>query len=206
MSLEITLLRHGRSRADDENVIEGRYDSPLTEVGREKADKLATRWKAENKQFDTIIASTLSRASETAQIIARTLNLAVELEADWMEWDNAGGAGLTRENADELFPVPSTTTPYTQIFKTGESHLEIHRRAGLALEKLIRRGEGRYLVVAHGGILNAALKNIVGVMPQFESSGIYFDFSDTGFAQVSYQVDRHLWSIHRINDTQHLKN
>jgi len=30
----ITFMRHGRSRADDENVHEGRYDSPLTEIGR----------------------------------------------------------------------------------------------------------------------------------------------------------------------------
>ena len=27
-------MRHGRSRADDELVHEGRYDSPLTDVGR----------------------------------------------------------------------------------------------------------------------------------------------------------------------------
>jgi len=32
--LHLTLLRHGRSRGDDENVHEGRYDAPLTEVGR----------------------------------------------------------------------------------------------------------------------------------------------------------------------------
>ena len=27
-------MRHGRSRADDEMVHEGRYDSPLTDIGR----------------------------------------------------------------------------------------------------------------------------------------------------------------------------
>lgn len=32
--IHLTLLRHGRSRADDEEVHEGRYDSPLTEAGR----------------------------------------------------------------------------------------------------------------------------------------------------------------------------
>ena len=31
--IDITLMRHGRSRADDEMVHEGRYDSPLTDVG-----------------------------------------------------------------------------------------------------------------------------------------------------------------------------
>ena len=32
--IHITLMRHGRSRADDEMVHEGSYDSPLTDVGR----------------------------------------------------------------------------------------------------------------------------------------------------------------------------
>ncbi len=32
--LALTLMCHARSRADDEGVHEGRYDSPLTELGR----------------------------------------------------------------------------------------------------------------------------------------------------------------------------
>ena len=32
--MQITLMRHGRSRADDEMVHEGRYDAPLTDIGR----------------------------------------------------------------------------------------------------------------------------------------------------------------------------
>ncbi len=35
----LTLIRHGRSRADDEGVHEGRYDSPLTDTGRAQAEK-----------------------------------------------------------------------------------------------------------------------------------------------------------------------
>lgn len=33
--IELTLLRYGRSAADDKKVHEGRYDSPLTAVGLE---------------------------------------------------------------------------------------------------------------------------------------------------------------------------
>lgn len=39
--MNLTLLRHGRSRADDEDVHEGRYNSPLTDVGRAQAQALA---------------------------------------------------------------------------------------------------------------------------------------------------------------------
>ncbi len=44
MKLEITLLRHGRSRADDENLIERRYNSPLTEIGRNQAREEMKTW------------------------------------------------------------------------------------------------------------------------------------------------------------------
>jgi len=35
-SIYITFMRHGRFRADDEEVNEGRYDSLLTDVGRHR--------------------------------------------------------------------------------------------------------------------------------------------------------------------------
>ena len=39
--MDIIFLRHGRSKADDERKHEGRYDSPLTEVGKEQAKRRA---------------------------------------------------------------------------------------------------------------------------------------------------------------------
>ena len=42
---QITLMRHGRSRADDETVHEGRYDSPLTNVGKAQVHSRAEEWR-----------------------------------------------------------------------------------------------------------------------------------------------------------------
>lgn len=69
----LVLLRHGRSRADDEGVHEGRYDSPLTEVGRDQATRLAQRWREQSVQFDRVVCSSLVRARETAEIVAAAL-------------------------------------------------------------------------------------------------------------------------------------
>jgi 2,3-bisphosphoglycerate-dependent phosphoglycerate mutase len=73
--IQITLLRHGRSRADDEEVHEGMYDSPLTEVGRSQALARAQEYLSRKFSFDKIISSPLQRAQETAIIIARSLAL-----------------------------------------------------------------------------------------------------------------------------------
>jgi 2,3-bisphosphoglycerate-dependent phosphoglycerate mutase len=60
--IDITFMRHARSRADDEGVHEGRYDSPLTDVGRAQIQARADGWRAAGVTFDRIVASTLLRA------------------------------------------------------------------------------------------------------------------------------------------------
>ena len=71
-------MRHGRSRADDEMVHEGRYDSPLTDVGRAQVRTCAEQWKRSGVTFDLIVASTLIRASESAQIVSEVLGVPIE--------------------------------------------------------------------------------------------------------------------------------
>ena len=104
-------MRHGRSRADDEEFVEGRYDSPLTEVGRSQAKRRAEELRSKGIEFDVIIASSLVRASETAEIVGGILEVKVEIDEDWMEIDNGPVAGLPREEAFEKYPLPIFRIP-----------------------------------------------------------------------------------------------
>ena len=199
--IEITFMRHGRSRADDENVIEGRYDSPLTEIGREQAQARAEELKAKGLAFDVIIASSLVRAAETAEIIGGILGVKVETDADWMEIDNGPLAGLSHEEAREKYPLPDFQNPFDPLVvsaNAGESMWALHCRAASALEKVVRRGPGQYLVVSHGGILNAALRCVVGTQPPVNGQGVSFALGDTGFIRTRYIPRRHLWVINEL--------
>jgi 2,3-bisphosphoglycerate-dependent phosphoglycerate mutase len=191
----ITFMRHGRSKADDEEVHEGRYDSPLTDVGRDQVRKRAQGWQNANVHFDLIIASTLVRAYESAQIIGQVLDIPVETDPDWMEFNNGPLAGLKLDYAEKHFPRPNFRNPYEPFWETGEGDWEIYRRACRAIEKIIRRGPGRVLVVAHGGILNTALRTIVGTGPMINHTGIWFRFGDTGFARTVYNPEKHQWGL-----------
>jgi 2,3-bisphosphoglycerate-dependent phosphoglycerate mutase len=82
--------------------------------------------------------------------------------------------------------------PYVQ---TGESDWEVYCRAARALEKVIRRGAGNYLVVAHGGILNAALRTVAGAGPLVNRQGLMFGFGDTGYARLAYSPGKHSWFL-----------
>jgi 2,3-bisphosphoglycerate-dependent phosphoglycerate mutase len=201
MSRNITLyfLRHGRSSGDDEGVHEGRYDSALTKTGRMQAQTRALNWKERGTKFDLIISSTLQRAHETARIIAEILLTPLETDADWMEMDNRPLAGLPFDVAASRYPRPAFRNLYEPFYGEGESDWEIHCRAIRATEKIIRRGVGSYLVVSHGGILNAALRSIVGASPPINGQhGIWFALGDTGYAKTVYTPAKHQWLLEQL--------
>ena len=197
--IQVIFMRHGRSRADDEEVHEGRYDSPLTAVGRSQAEARAQHFLARELHFDRIVSSTLQRAAETAKIIGQALSVPVETDADWMEMDNGPLAGLPRDVAAERYPKPAFRNPYEPCCGSGESDWEIYCRSARAVEKVVRRGAGSYLVVAHGGILNAAMRTILGVPPAINQHGAVFGFGDTGYARLVYSPSRHVWILREFN-------
>ena len=196
----LTLMRHGRSRADDEGVHEGRYDSPLTDRGREQARKRSEAFVATGFKADVVIASTLVRARETAEIVAGAIGAPVEGDPDWMEMDGGLLAGLTYKQAEERFPTPPFRNLYEPLAVTGESESELHCRAIRAVERVVRRGPGAYLVVAHGGILNAALRGILGAPPPVNMRhGFWFAFGDTAYVQLRYRPDAGAWVLLDFN-------
>ncbi len=196
--ITLTLMRHGRSRADDEGVFEGRYDLPLTDVGRKQVLDRALIWRHDGVSFDLIVASTLARAQESAQIVARTLNVPLELDPGWMEVDNGKLAGLTFEEGNRRFPRPTFRSPYEPMAVSGETEYCLHHRAAAAVERIIQRGHGSYLVTAHGGILNAAIRHILSIPVPVNRMGAWFAFGDAGCASFSYDPDCHRWVMRSL--------
>jgi broad specificity phosphatase PhoE len=199
----ITLLRHGESVGNAESRWQGQADFPLTDRGREQARALAARWLREKVQFDHVISSPLSRARETAEIIASELNLKVEHEPLWLERDNGEFSGLTAQEVRQNFSHPDFYSPYDPVGSDGEGDWELFLRAGQALHSLLKREPARYLIVSHGGLLNQFMHAVVGVAPQANNAGTRFRFGNTAFAQLVYFPNQHRWAIDRINDHAH---
>ena len=56
--------------------------------------------------------------------------------------------------------------------------------------------EGIYLIVAHGGILNAVLKYIFRSHPTSDwEGGIGFRFNDNGFMELEYSREKNQWGL-----------
>ncbi|HXZ72733.1 MAG TPA: histidine phosphatase family protein, partial [Streptosporangiaceae bacterium] len=178
-----------------EDRFQGQYDFALTEKGAEQARALAARWKKEGMTFDLCVSSPLLRARQTAEIVSAALEVPLEIDPDWMEIDNGLLAGLTEDQAARVAPRPDFMTPYTRFGKVGESRWEVYLRAGRALQHLLDRPPGRFLVASHGGILNLLMYAILGIPLQADFSGPRFMFQNTAYAVFSYQPERHNWRM-----------
>ena len=199
----VTFLRHGESVGNAEERHQGRFDFPLTSLGKTQVQALAARWKAEEVTFDCIISSTLSRAMQTAEILASEFNLPIDPDPLWVERHNGHLAGLRHEEAKTLYPQPDFINPYEPYAGTGEGDWALFLRAGQALQSLMQRPVGRYLVVTHGGLLNQVMYAIIGIAPYPNSMGPRFRFDNTGFANTSYEPASHIWRILCLNDHAH---
>jgi len=199
---QFVFLRHGESLGNAQSRWQGQSDYPLTDKGRDQARALAERWKRENASFDLIISSPLSRAKETAEIIAAALKVRVEFDPIWLERAIGEMEGLTADEVRQK-PKPPYVTPYDPVGGDGEGDWALFLRAGQALHGLLRRSPGSYLVVSHGGLLNQLMHAVTGITPHMDPSGVRFRFENTAFARVFYHPQQHRWVIDAVNDHAH---
>jgi len=196
----ITLLRHGESEGNSSNILQGQSDYPLTATGLEQAQRLASYWKLQETQFDLIVSSPLLRASRTAEIISQALDVPVEYDPAWMERSFGNLQGADLQELEQHLPPVDFFHPYEPIGGNGESQLDLYARASHALQKIIRRQAGSYLVVSHGGILNKALYVIMGITPQGHYNSPIFHFGNTGYAQFRYNSSTRQWAVLSLNN------
>src|SRR5262252_2076150 len=120
----LLLVRHGETDWNAEGRLQGHTDRPLSDFGRRQARALADELAGDS--IVAVYASDLSRARETAEIVAAQLGLEVALdprlrEKDWGTWE-----GLTPEERERVALVGESTQAHRD--RTLESLLEIAAR------------------------------------------------------------------------------
>jgi len=196
----ITLLRHGRSKADDENVFESRYDSELTSAGRLQIQSRIQEWALDPARgYDLIVTSPLRRAVSTAAVVSAHYGAPVVEEVLLNEVDAGHLSGMDKGEGMKKYPLPAFTGPYERIVAgSGESEAQLHARALLAVELILNMKKSRYLVVSHGMMLNAMLRSMFGIPIPVNRNGVYFRFADAGFMDLVYDEATHRWAVLRF--------
>jgi probable phosphoglycerate mutase len=202
---QIYLLRHGRSLGNENGFLQGQQDVPLTDEGREQARLLAERWHEDKLHFDLILSSTLSRASETAEIIGKKLGCPIELDALLMERNVGSLSGAKVSRHEDLAENLKFTSPYRFFGGDGEGDWQLYLRAGQVLSNLMQRDPGSYLLVSHGGFLNQLMHAILGIPLGARHKGIGMGMDNTGWSHFDYSIVEHHWSVVTINNIDHLR-
>jgi len=151
----IFLARHGESDWNVEKRFQGHRDRPLTERGREQAHALADLVGAE--KINAVYTSPLSRARETAEIVAARVGLKVVALPELREVDTGSWSGLSRADVEARFPEGfAHWRSGGSAWENGESYDEMAERVIGALRKIAEdHPDGRVLVVSHGGPIRA---------------------------------------------------
>lgn len=139
--------RHGESYANADRIFAGIVDSPLTEKGRDEARAEGKRLEREKRTFSLIISSPLSRAYETATIIAEAVRYTSEILTLELLTERSFGALAGK-------PWSSVEDEASDLFVEfgGESIAELSERVVKALDCIreLSSGQQAVLIVGHG--------------------------------------------------------
>lgn len=191
-------LRHGLTELNRSRRTGGRLDAPLIEEGRRQAEE--ARRTFEGTPLDVVIASSLVRAIETAEIVTgwpreRILidDLAVERSFGEME-------GLTQDEIRERFPfvvyLPIEHVRYSLNPPGGESYEALRARARAFLEKTLAAHRGRrVLVSSHQNFMQQLHGELRGMDPY---ASLRYDIVNLELNQFHLDADGRLLD-HRVH-------
>lgn len=175
----LVVLRHGESQANREGVWQGQYDSPLTEIGVLQAQAAAKVIALGSPAV--VVASDLSRAATTGDIVGSAAEVPVTYDARLREIDVGEWTGMSGDVVKERFAVERERHLRGEDFRrgvTGESLSDVQERVRPMLEEVLDRLEpGRLGVLATHGI---TARVIVGTMLGLQISQMWHLFGGFG--------------------------
>jgi broad specificity phosphatase PhoE len=158
----IYLVRHGRTDWNDKKLVQGHTDIPLNLEGQTSARELATEFRG--VKFDRVYASDLSRAKETAEIIALEHQLAVETTKALRERNFGNLEGQSHAVFPELNQLLNSLDDKTRYSYKSDSNTEMESDEEIMSRFLVFLREcaianlGKTILMAtHGGVIRAFL-------------------------------------------------
>ncbi len=151
--MKIWITRHGQTKYNKDELMQGLTDEPLNDTGISQA--MEVRDKLSGVKFDAVYASPLCRARKTAEIISGfgESDIIVDdriIEVDFGKYELKPFDGLGPWMTlywllPEIIPAPKTVEPVKSMVARSKSFLS----------ELEQKDYENVLVVCHGGIIRA---------------------------------------------------
>ena len=144
------LLRHGQTDWNINFLLQGVTDIPMNQTGIEQVKLAAQAIRAED--WDVVLTSPLSRARQTAEIIANQHGYNEIIEQELLIERSFGEAeGLSHEQWRAKYSN-------LDVIPGGESRTQLAERSMLLLETISQELAGkRVLAVSHGALIRALI-------------------------------------------------
>jgi broad specificity phosphatase PhoE len=191
--MELILIRHGHAVR-----VNGDYvHAPLTQLGQEQAAQTGQYFREPQNHVDGFYSSPLRRAQETAKIIGEKIGQSAILRMGVQE------LRLTELPALAIFEILS-------IFDPVEDYLDAHaggpirwpiegRVSGVLLEIVTKHPNQRVAVIAHAGVISAALS---WYLP--EKRWRWWRTTVSNCSLTRFRVEGNRAELLAVNDIQHL--
>lgn len=152
------LLRHGQTEFNVKKLVQGRCDSPLTDLGRKQAGMAAAWLKDHDVAPDKVVSSPLGRAMDTAQLVAAEL-LGPDAAVDPCEGIIERCYGSFEEGPHDALPTDVWDPGEDLVPFGGEGSRALQERMVGTLTNLIgAEGVETLLAVSHGSASRQFIK------------------------------------------------
>lgn len=155
---KLYLLRHGQTEFNVKKLVQGRCDSPLTDLGRKQAGMAAAWLKSHDVVPDKVVSSPLGRAMDTAQLVACEL-LGPDAAAEPCEGIIERCYGTFEEGPHDALPTDVWDPGEDLVPFGGEGSQALQERMVDALTNIMgSEGIETLLAVSHGSASRQFIK------------------------------------------------
>lgn len=180
--LKLYITRHGRTEWNTIGRLQGWLDSPLTEEGIKRAERLSKR--LENIDFDSIYSSSQKRALDTAHILNKK-NIEIQILDELKELSLGKWEGMKLKDVEKEYPQEHYlyfNEPDSYKSLGGENFDELFLRVKKALKEIMDTKDENILIVSHGVTIKAMIAILKGIdLDEFVSEKVYTGTSLTIF-------------------------
>jgi alpha-ribazole phosphatase len=169
MVTTLYLIRHGATEGNHEKRYKGSIDVPISQEGLEQVRKAADFIRAELQggELSAVYTSPLSRAVDSAQIIAEPYSIEPVTDDNLKErhfgiWEGMTFAEIREQYPDEFRKWADNPLEHSPV--GGESSIEVRDRIVPAVEDIIsRHGDESIAIVGHGGVNRIIICHLLGI-------------------------------------------
>lgn len=204
----IILVRHGETDWNATGRLQGHSDTPLNDVGRGQAQRVAARLATEPVQ--AIYSSDLARSYETAAFIAQAIRVGIATSPALRERCYGTWEGLTPAEIQARYPEQFAEWRSGRMDFAppgGETRNQVLVRALMELQAIASRYRGEtVVVVTHGGLCSVVLTHVMRTMEGDARGSATQSIAPASNASLhTLEVTEDRWSVMAMNETNHLE-